>query len=247
MKLFQILIALSLLITSSCKKENNNPEDKPLETDSTFTDTRDGLVYRKVKIGDQIWMAENLRATKYRNGEEIATTSNPRESIFEATEPKYQWANEGNENNTAIYGRLYTWHAIVDNRGVCPIGWHVSTDDEWKTLEMYLGMSQEDADKISEVRGTNEGSKLAGSENLWNDGNLESNLDFDSVGFKALPGGNRYGIGNFSPVGGIGTWWTSSSETNTGSWYREINSNKTYIYRGLFHVTSAHSVRCVKD
>jgi len=162
---------------------------------ATLTDI-DGNTYETVQIGDQVWMAENLKVTHYNNGDEIP-------NIIESSE----WVNTTtgasgvyNNNPTAFletYGRLYNWRAVADDRGVCPAGWHVPSDDEWKSLEMELGMSQSHADIETGVngnyRGVNEsvGAKLAGELSLWASGDLINNSEFGQTGFNAPPGGRR--------------------------------------------------------
>ncbi|MBI5184900.1 MAG: fibrobacter succinogenes major paralogous domain-containing protein [Nitrospinae bacterium] len=89
----------------------------------TVTDV-DGNVYNTVTIGTQTWMKENLKVTKYRDGTAIPTTT---ADISAETSPAYQWAYNGDESNAAAYGRLYTWHAATDSRGLCPAGWHLPT------------------------------------------------------------------------------------------------------------------------
>ena len=97
----------------------------------TITDA-EGNVYNTVKIGTQTWMVENLKTTKYNNGDLIGTTSS---SVSSETAPKYQWPVNGSESNVATYGRLYTQNVIMDSRGVCPTGWHIPTKEEFKTLQ----------------------------------------------------------------------------------------------------------------
>ena len=114
-----------LLMANKCEKEPEDEEEIP-----TITDI-DGNEYEIVEIGTQWWMAENLKVTRYNNGDLIGTT-NPAtldlsEVVYEGGKPKYQWAYNGTESNAFIYGRLYTWFAITDPRGVCPTGWHVPT------------------------------------------------------------------------------------------------------------------------
>ena len=98
----------------------------------------DGNVYKIIKLGDQWWMAENLKVTKYSNGDLIGTTIPATLDILGESTPKYQWAYDGNENNVSTYGRLYSWYAATDNRNVCPAGWHVPGDSEWTILTDYL-------------------------------------------------------------------------------------------------------------
>ena len=104
-----------------------------LNTGNTVTDI-DGNVYHTITIGNQTWMAENLKTTKYRNGDAIGTTTASKDTSTKST-PKYQWAYGGNEANVAKYGRLYTWYAATDTRNIAPAGWHVPTDAEWSILK----------------------------------------------------------------------------------------------------------------
>ena len=99
----------------------------------------DGNVYNTVTIGTQTWIIENLQTTKYRNGDLIGTSSPSTLDIRSSVSPTYNWAYENKENNAEVYGRLYTWYTVTDSRGICPIGWHVSTDAEWTTLTNFLG------------------------------------------------------------------------------------------------------------
>jgi hypothetical protein len=114
-----IILMAGILFIVSCG--NDTPEPKEFVCGDTITDI-DGNVYNTVSIGGQCWMKENLKTTKYRNGESIGTTSTATLDISSETTPKYQWAYEGNESNVATYGRLYTWFAITDSRNVCPDG-----------------------------------------------------------------------------------------------------------------------------
>jgi uncharacterized protein (TIGR02145 family) len=95
-------------------------------------------IYKTVTIGTQVWMAENLKTTKYSNGDSIGTTTPATLDITTEKTPKYRWSYGGEESNVAKYGRLYTWYAATDSRNVCPTGWHVPTDAEWTTLTNYL-------------------------------------------------------------------------------------------------------------
>jgi uncharacterized protein (TIGR02145 family) len=98
----------------------------------------EGNIYKIVRIGARWWMAENLRTTRYQNGDLIGTSNPINLDLTSTTNPKYQWAYGGNESNASTYGRLYTWHALTDSRNLCPEGWHVPSDDEWHTLALYL-------------------------------------------------------------------------------------------------------------
>ena len=127
-----------LVVFMSCKK---NDDKNPVNS----TDTS-GVSYPTIKIGNQDWMAENLKVTRYRNGDEIShVTDNISWNNLSASAYCNYDHDVGNASN---YGVLYNWYAVNDSRNIAPIGWHVPTDEEWKTLEMYLGMSQSQADDV---------------------------------------------------------------------------------------------------
>ena len=207
----------------------------------------DGNTYQTVAIGDQVWMQENLKVTKYVNGNEIPTGYNNSEwSDLNSTQTGAYTVYDDNESNADTYGYLYNFYAVDDERGICPDGWHIPTDDEIKELEMYLGMSQEEADYNS-WRGTNEGSKLAGRADLWNDNDLDNNPEFGTSGFNFLPGGCRWASsGLYSNMGESGFFW-SSTEFGDGAWYRYLMDINSEISRTHGSERLGFSVRCVKD
>jgi len=138
---------------------------------------------------------------------------------------------------------------VEDERGVCPAGWNVPTDDEIKQLEMYLGMSQSEADDTG-YRGTNEGSKLVGKSDLWNGGALDNNPEFGTSGFDFLPGGYRdnYNFGNYYSMGGYGYFWSSTEFNNGSAWYRLLGYDYSEINRFNFgYKRYGFSVRCIRD
>jgi uncharacterized protein (TIGR02145 family) len=222
---------------------------KTVPPDGTPVTDIDGNVYNTIILGTQEWMAENLKVTKYRNGESIPTTDPANLDVSDATHPKYQWVYGGNESNLATYGRLYTWYAVTDSRGVCPSGWHLPTDAEWKTFEMYLGMSQTDANKSMSWRGGDAyaGNKIAGNAGLWQNGTLDMNIYFGTSGFNALPGGERVITGAFSDIGNIGYFWSSTYIDPSTAMARNIAYSNDGIYRYYRPVRNSYSVRCVKD
>jgi uncharacterized protein (TIGR02145 family) len=207
----------------------------------------DGNVYGTVSIGTQIWMKENLKTTRYRNGDFIGTTSPVNLDISGESSPKYQWPPNDSESNVNIYGRLYTWYAATDNRGMCPAGWHLPSDSEWKFLEIAIGMNSTEADN-SDWRGSNEGSKLAGFSALaiWSDGLLKSNSAFGTSGFIALPAGDHHDTGQMGGLG-WGSWWTSTYHSSPLAWYRYINASSSKIVRSGQLIGFGLSIRCVKD
>jgi uncharacterized protein (TIGR02145 family) len=218
---------------------------------STITDY-DGNVYNTVQIGSQCWMKENLKTTHYADGSAMVQGTGTSNITGDFT-TKYWFVYNDNISNKNTYGLLYTWAAVVGNgsgsnanpsgvQGSCPQGWHVSSDAEWKQMEMFLGMSQSQANSIG-YRGTIEGGKLkeAGSSH-WPSPN--SGATNESC-FTALPGGGY--DGGYSTLGTMGYWWTISEESNTNAWRRILTSSNTQVDRNGVGKNIAHSVRCIKD
>lgn len=198
---------------------------------NTVTDI-DGNSYNTVKIGTQIWMAENLKTTKYRNGDPIP-------NVTDGT----QWNNLTtgaycDYNNTVInsitYGRLYNWYTVSDIRNIAPTGWHVPTDDEWTTLTTYLGGIDVAGGKLKESGTTH-----------WPSPNTSTN----ESGFSALPGGYRYNSGEFNLLGGYCLLWSSTQNSTSGGWTRSLNTSNSL--EGRYEPDSAKSygfsVRCLRD
>ena len=200
-----------------------------------------------VKIGNQIWMTKNLDVATYRNGKPIRHCQTNEEWIDAASKREGAWCYYNNDPaNGEIYGKLYNWFAVNDPRGLAPAGWHVPTDEEWKELEMCLGMTQQDADKCFGDRGTDQGAQLASRADLWYNGELEFNANFGISGFSALPGGRRLYDGTFSYIGSSGYWWSSENI----SWFvygRTLHYNSPDVRRADLNVDRGFSVRCVRD
>ncbi|MCJ7446061.1 MAG: fibrobacter succinogenes major paralogous domain-containing protein [Bacteroidales bacterium] len=204
-----------------------------IQTIQTGVRDVDSNTYKVILMGTQFWMAENLKTTRYGNGDLIGTTTPATRNISGDTSPMYQWAYGGNESNAATYGRLYTWYAITDSRNICPTGWHVPTGDEWRTLIMYLKGLDVAAGKLKETGTTHWTSPNTGATN--------------ETGFTALPGGYRNPSGTFSLIGDSGFLWTTTEygATNAYSYYMSYSSNDL----GVIHESkkSGYSVRCLKD
>ena len=198
----------------------------------------DGNVYKTIKIGDQIWMAENLKVTHYRDGNSIPYVTNYKEWIRLKTGAYCAYDND--ENNAAIYGLLYNWMAVDDSRKIAPEGWHVPSYDEWQVLVDYLAGYA--------------GCKLAGNAALWEDGVLVNDPTFGETGFCALPGGDRYCCvyDRFELLGKCAQFWTSSGKVTNDDHqfhpeFRAIRYSGVGV--GGFPVPKqfGYSVRCIKD
>jgi len=207
----------------------------------TVTDI-DGNVYQTIKIGEQWWMVENLKVTHYRNGDPI--THAPDNGAWGGITVGAFCNYDNNEDHVAAYGRLYNWYAVDDSRNIAPEGWHVPTDEEWKQLEINLGMSL--AEAIADGwRGTDEGGKLkeAGTAH-WvspNDGATNES------GLTALPGGYRYGSGFFYKLGEEGSFWSSTVYDSYSGWFHSVSYNSPQIFRSIGALENGYSVRCVRD
>jgi uncharacterized protein (TIGR02145 family) len=235
-----ILIAIFAMHFSACNEKITDPAVP--ETDS-ITDI-DGNFYKTVKIGNKWWMAENLKVTRYRNGDSIEFVS---KNKTDAT-----WSNM----QTGAYcymaksfGLLYNFYAITDARGTTPQGWHIPSDEEWKELEMYLGMSKETADSTN-WRGSDQGNKLkakGGSTQYWLDaGDTYLIFGTNESGFNAKGGSARIFNGLWGDLNHNAFWWTSSMN-NTEAWYRGLDYNKANVCRFSGSKKNGFSVRCVID
>ncbi len=211
-----------------------------LET-GTVTDY-DGNIYQTVKIGDQWWMAENLKVTHYRNGDPIPNINDDATWANLTTGAYCSYNNDS--ANAETYGFLYNWFAEDDSRGLAPEGWHVPSDTEWKQLEMYLGMSPAEADATG-WRGTNEGGKLKETDTVhWCFPNAGAT---NESGFTALPGGSRNHEGSFSDMCGNGIFWSSTEFDGNYAWCRYLMLSDSQVLRVYDWVEFGNSVRCIKD
>ena len=214
----------------------------------------DKNIYSAVEIGSQVWMAENLKAVRYSDGTAIPRVEDQKAWFdFTMYSSAYCWY-ENYSATGAAYGALYTWPAanrvssadeVISGKvqGVCPDGWHLPSDDEWKQLEMYLGMSLPESG-MEDWRGTDEGGKIKSEGILqWQSPNTGAT---DEISFGALPAGWRDGSGYFKNLG-KGTKFWSSSLRGDYAWMRELSYNSAQIYRGTKGLYEGISVRCVKD
>lgn len=203
----------------------------------TATDI-DGNSYQTVKIGNQLWMAENLRVTHYRNGDLIPNVTSDRQwsglgIIINASRGAYCYYNN-DANNLSTYGCLYNWFAIKDSRSICLTGWHIPTDVEWKILETYLGGSSVAGGKMKEAGTTH-----------WDFPNTRAT---NESGFCALPGGYRNGGGSYNGMGSNAQFWSSTEGSgNYYALYRLLGCYYSQVLRSDDSKESGLSVRCVMD
>lgn len=225
-KQFNVLILLFLSILNVLAQQNI--------AGSTVTDI-DGNVYKTVRIGNQVWMVENLRTTHYRNGDPILTTVPDTLDYRAEATPKYQFIYNNDEKNLLIYGRLYTWYAVTDSRNICPVGWHIPTIEEFKLLDDALGGKMKAIGKLKET----------GIEH-WISPNADAT---NESGFNGLPGGWRAAKGSYGVLRKYGHWWCSNrqSEEYVFRMFLSYNDACYKNHLGSSDPQNAWSVRCVKD
>lgn len=187
----------------------------------------DGNVYRTTKIGDQVWMAENLRTTHYSDGTPVVG---------------YKSANN-NPDNDANYGLLYNYSAVMNGagssfaepsgvQGICPNGWHVPSDNEWLTLERELGMPEDEVLDVFTCRGDDEGDLLKPE---------------GGKGFDAKFAGSVSMTNEAAGFGEIAHFISSSSPSEFLVYLRRVYNNQSCIYCGDHTLANYYSLRCVKD
>lgn len=209
----------------------------------------DGYKYPTVIIGNQVWMAQNLRTTRYSSGELIGTTPLPLTDIGSEIEPKYQWPYDGSEGYVPTYGRLYTWYAATDSRNVCPAGYHLPSSADWDELLFYL----EDNGYGYEGSGIDIAKSMASTVG-WNaDLAAAGNVGFNpatnnSSGFNAMPAGFRetYEGVFFGEIGNYTGWWSTLDVEGLCLVY-DIRTYSDQVVGEYYGKPLGFSVRCVQD
>jgi uncharacterized protein (TIGR02145 family) len=232
---------IAALALSSCTQESNSVNDwlNPNLSYGSVSD-QDGNTYATIVIGNQEWMAENLRTTKFCNGVPIpnVTDRNHWGSLNTSA-----WVYYDNDNQYDIpYGKLYNWYAANDLRNICPCGWHVPSDAEWTVLINYLDNNSLNG-KSAIVGGW---MKSMGTQ-YWQSPNAGAT---NQSGFSGLPGGWRIGTGTnkgFTDIGLLTIWWSTTEYSSNSAWTRQIGHNFEGLYREKPSKKNGFSVRCVKD
>jgi uncharacterized protein (TIGR02145 family) len=191
----------------------------------------DGNVYATTTIGKQIWMAENLKTSKFNDGKPISLVSEGMKWNALKT-PAYCWLNNKIENKE-VYGALYNWYAVNTNK-LCPKGWHVPSNSEWTALTTFLGDINFAGDKL----------KDSGTD-FWTNSLSTGTNDFD---FTALPGGTRLSDGSYPTfANSYAVWWSSTAFDGTRAWNRGLYFSSSKVFKGYESNRSGFSVRCLKD
>ena len=225
-----------------------------------FKDSRDGKVYKTVKIGKQEWMAENLNSIRFRNGDLIPQAKTKEEWISAGKNRKPAWCFYNNDPKYAIkYGRIYNGFAVIDPRGLAPIGWDIPSNNEWKELIHFLGGIDESDETGGYENSSNrvikgEIAHKLKNEQGWgwfNEGCNGNNFS----GFSAIPGGARNGTGdgNFSDQGYGANWWSSQVHFESEGknikflWSRSVACFGENVHRSLNNLSVGLYIRCVKQ
>jgi uncharacterized protein (TIGR02145 family) len=223
-----LLSVFILILASNCKRSDNTVKDI------------DGNVYKTVIIGRYKWMAENLKTTAYNNGIRLPNVTKQSEWIRLHT-GAYCWYNN-NQSYADTFGLLYNWHAVSTGK-LCPDGWRVPTDDEWKYLEGNVDSRFGIGDTVWNkpgLRGLDAGQRLRAISG-WRPGIPGT----DNFGFSGLPGGEH--LTHFYAGGSSGFWWSSTEASASSAWYRNLIYSFEYVARDTHPKRMGFSVRCIKD
>jgi len=194
-------------------------------------DTRDGKSYKTVKIGEQIWMAENLNVNKFQNGDIIQEAKTDKEWQLADDNKQPAWCYYNNDPaNGKKYGKLYNWYAIIDPRGLASKDWHIASDADFRNLTNFLG-----GKKVA-------GFKMKSANGWFNKGNGSN-----SSGYSGLPGSFRNCGGPFNHILKFGYWWTSTDTDYNNAWCRIIGAEDFEILSFPLCKSSGMAVRCVKN
>lgn len=188
----------------------------------------DGNRYRTVIIGDQEWMAENLRTTRYANGDGILNIT---DGIDWSAKRRGAWVYYDNDASYGRkFGKLYNWYAVDDSRGLCPEGWRIPDNQDWSELSNFLGFNDGGKMKVSGTR-------------FWRHPNRGAT---NASGFSGLPGGSRYGTGTFFGVYESGGWWSATHNEIDIAWRRYLHFNSEFVIRYYGDKRNGFSVRCIR-
>lgn len=193
--------------------------------------------YQTIKIGEQIWMAENLRTATYRDGTAIVCPGADNDAWERNLEGAYSLHDNRPENNLT-YGLLYNWAAVINPRSLSPEGWHIPTDEEWQTLVDYVG-----GDDLAGGALKSEAVEPA-PHPRWDKPNTGAT---NISGFSGLPGGLRRSNGTFREIGPYAAWWSATDGGPEDAWHRSIFYSDTQVYHFIYGKGSGMSVRCVRD
>jgi len=210
----------------------------------------DGNIYNTIKIGEQCWMKENLRTTRFNEGTTISLISD--NNVWNSVTFSARCLNGNISTNEELYGFLYNWYAVSQS-GICPEGWRVPSDSDWDILRNFadpkaLGNNNIAGNLLKSCRQINSpvSSLCNTSEHpRWNAHAIQYGTD--DFGFSALPGGHRLSNGSFSSVGTYAYFWTGNQTSETEAWFRGIGFGSSIFQRSIASKQNGYSVRCIKE
>ena len=228
-----IFAALFIFIFAGCSDDGPTGNDDPDQIAERVVEDADGNIYRTVKIGDQTWMAENLRVTHYRNGDPILHASE--KTAWNGLESGAYCVYQCDSDNAGTLGHLYNWYAVSDERNIAPAGWHVPTEEDWNELITFLGGEAEAGGKL----------KMTGTE-FWQSPNTGAT---DAYRFSAVACGYRHHAGGFFNLGQACYMWSATERNSYSAWFRNLTSTSGAVVRYIYSSSknNGYSVRCVKD
>lgn len=229
MRIFLAIIKIGLVVLffAACKKD----EESVLTNQIGTVKDVDGNVYNTVTIGTQVWMASNLKSTKYKDGTAIPFA--PDNTAWEnLATPGYCWYNNQEAANKNTYGALYNWYTVKTGK-LCPTGWHVPSDYEWSELTYSLDGPDTAGGKLKETGSSHWANPNTGATN--------------TSGFFAVPGGRRILFGTFNDMGNFGYWWTSVEYISNTGVYFGMHYNSADVSNNYIFKRTGLAVRCLRD
>lgn len=232
--LIVMTLVFFLIISGSCSKKAEEPEPEPVIDSGTVADA-DGNLYKTIKLGEQWWMAENLRTAKFSDCSFIAHVT---DSVHwsSLSSPAFCYYDNDPENKT-IYGSLYNWYAVNSGK-LAPEGWHIPDESEWATLMAYLGGENLAGGKMKSTGTIHNGS------GLWFEPNTGAT---NSSRMSVHPGGLRFTNGYFYSISRYAFFWSATSNNDTSAWTHYFLFNNTCEGKFINNKTIGFSVRCVKN
>jgi uncharacterized protein (TIGR02145 family) len=239
-------IAVALLSVITCTK---NPANTGTGADPVSVSDIDGNVYPVIRIGDQLWSAENLRTTKYNDGTPVAFDTS---ATWIETTGKYCYCNNtADADSIRKFGAIYNWYA-VNTKKLAPAGWHVPTDAEWTKLEKYLVINGYNWDGTTDTSTSNKIAQAMAAKTDWFTSIHPGAVGYDlpannRSGFSGLPGGDHNNVFGATNIGVVGDWWSATDSAATLAFHRYLSCGADNLYRFGYLKSNGLAVRVVRD
>ncbi len=198
----------------------------------------DGNVYKTVTIGSQVWMAENLKTTRYSDGSQIKYPGTDTIKWTIDTDGSYAWYDNDEAKYKDTYGALYNWYAAINPAGLCPYGWSIPSNDDWNIMFAFL-----EGDDVAGGKMKSTGT-IEEATGLWKSPNTGAT---NESGFSGLPAGYRGGGGWFHYIGGSAGWWSTAEFDELGAHSPTLDYSYARVFTGVSGKHIGFSVRCLKD